>query len=267
VVAGRARITNLPWSLAEDELAAACRLPAVHLINDLVATAWGVPELGPEDLLIINDREPEPGGTIAVIAPGTGLGEAFLAWDGRGYRAYPSEGGHADFAPVGDEQIGLLRYLAARLEHVSYEQLCSGLGLPYIYDYLKSNGLAAEPAWIADELATAPDPTPVIVRGGLDPERPCKLCRAALDCFVSILAAEAGNLALKVLAFGGVYLGGGIVPRISELLTDGRFMAAFTRKGRMAQLVASMPVRLITNPKAALLGAAAYGQKLIDASG
>jgi len=259
VVAGRATITNLGWVIEEKELRAVLNLSAVRLLNDLEAIGYGVPFLGPEDLHTLNAGQPVPDGAIAVIAPGTGLGEAFLTWDGTRYQSHATEGGHTDFAPTDDRQVGLLRYLLERLDHVSYEQVCSGMGLPNIYAYLKDSGYAEEPAWLAEELATADDPTPLIVNAALADDRQCKLCIATLDIFVSILGAEAGNLALKVLATGGVYLGGGIPPRILSVLEKGRFMESFRAKGRLSSLMARMPVHVILNPKVALFGAAYRG--------
>ena len=260
VAEGRAKITNLDWRLSTERIKVSCNLAQLVLMNDLVATANGIPYLRDADLSVINQGKPTADGAIAIIAPGTGLGEAFLVRaDGR-FQAFPSEGGHADFAPTNSTEGALLSFLWKRFDHVSYERLCSGSGLPNIYDYFKQKGLIPEVEWIAADLAKADDPTPVIVNGALSSERPCDLCRAVLGAFVAILAAEAGNLALKVLATGGVYLGGGIPPRILSLLTaDNSFMRSFTRKGRMAELLVDIPVRVITNTKAALLGAAAYG--------
>jgi glucokinase len=262
VVGGQATITNLPWVIDEQRLQDALNLAPVRLLNDLQAIANGVPFLEPADLHTLNEGQSAHGGAIAVIAPGTGLGEAFLTWDGGRYRPHPSEGGHADFAPNTPLEVDLLRYLLDRFDHVSYERVCSGLGVPNIYAFLKDSGYAAEPAWLAKRLAAAEDPTPVIANAALDGERPCKLCAATLDTFVSILAAEAGNLALDVLATGGVYLGGGIPPRILRALEQGRFMESFTRKGRMSKLLARVPVHVILNPKVALLGVACHGLEL-----
>jgi glucokinase len=259
VVSGRATITNLSWVIDEAELQSALNLSTVRLLNDLEAIGYGVPFLEPEDLHTLNEGQPVSGGAIAVIAPGTGLGEAFLTWDGRRYRSHATEGGHTDFAPTNDRQVGLLRYLLERFDHVSYERVCSGMGLPNIYAYLKDSGYAEEPAWLAGELAAADDPTPVIVNAALDSERPCELCVATLNVFVSILGAEAGNLALKVLATAGVYLGGGIPPRILSILERGPFMESFRSKGRFSDLMSRMPVHVILNPKVALLGAACHG--------
>ena len=264
VVGGRATITNLSWVIDETQLKTTLKLDSVAVLNDLEAIAYGVPLLDPDDLHMLNEGSATPGGTIAVIAPGTGLGEAFLTWDRSRYRAHASEGGHADFAPADSLQIDLLRYLQERWEHVSYERVCSGLGLPNIYAFLKGCGHGEEPEWLASQLATADDPTPVIVNAALNAEVPCDLCTATLSVFVSVLGAEAGNLALKVLATGGVYLGGGIPPRILPALEEGRFMKAFTRKGRLSQLLTGMPVHVILHPKIALLGAAFHGLELLQ---
>lgn len=258
VVDGRAIITNLPWVIEERHLRDTLRLSSVRLLNDLDAIASAVPFLEPADLHTIAAGVPAPGGAIAVIAPGTGLGEAFLTWDGRRYRPHPSEGGHADFAPTSPRELDLLRYLMQRFEHVSYERVCSGRGLPHIYAFLKTIGYAEEPAWLAMELAAAEDPAPVIVEAALG-HRPCDLCRAALNTFASVLGAEAGNLTLKVLATGGVYLGGGIPPRILSVIGSTHFTEAFRRKGRFAEFLARVPVHVILNPKVGLLGAACHG--------
>jgi glucokinase len=258
VANGEAKVTNLPWRMDEAALAERLALTYVTLVNDLQAVAAAVPVLAAGDILALDEVRPAAGGAIAVIAPGTGLGEAYLVWDGTRYRAYPSEGGHADFAPVDERQAGLLSFLRRRFEHVSYELVCSGIGFPNIYAFLKESGGGEEPAWLTERLAAADDPTPVIVAAALNAAQPCALCRAALDMFVSILGGEAGNLALKVLATGGVYLGGGIPRRILEVLQAGRFIAAFRDKGRMSGLMETFPVRVILNPKAALLGAAVH---------
>ena len=261
VVEGRAKITNLPWIMDEAQLREVLDLASVHLLNDLEAIAHAVPFLEPTDLETLNTGRPVPGGAIAVIAPGTGLGEAFLIWDGSRYRAHASEGGHADFAPNNPLEIGLLRYLQERFGHVSYERVCSGQGLPSIYSYLRDSGYAEEPAWLAEQMALADDPTPVIVSAALNRESSCQLCVAALNTFVSILAAEAGNLALKVLATGGLYLAGGIPPRILPALRGGRFMELFQRKGRMSDLLAQVPLHVIVNSKVALLGAVYHSRQ------
>ena len=261
VVGGRVAATNLPWVIDEAQLSHELKIPSVHLLNDLEAIACAVPQLRetPADLHTLNAGRPIPGGPIGVIAPGTGLGEAYLTHDGGRYRAHASEGGHVDFAPATREEIALLHYLFDHMDHVSYERICSGIGMPNIYDFLRDSGYALEPPWLAEELAAAADRTPVIVNAALNPEKRAKLCQATLELFVSILGSEAGNLALKLLATGGIYLGGGIPPRILSALSGPRFLDAFRNKGRMSALVANIPVHVILNPKVALLGAAYHG--------
>ncbi len=258
VVAGQSRITNLPWVMDELQLQEALGLSGVRLLNDLEAIANGVPSLEPADLHTLNVGERASEGAISIIAPGTGLGEAYLTWDGSHYQAHASEGGHTDFAPINPLEIGLLSYLLERLGHVSYERVCSGRGIPNIYAYLRDSGYAEEPDWLAEQLAAADDPTPIIVNNALKSDSACDLCVATLNSFVSILGTEAGNLALKVLATGGVYLGGGIPPRILPALEEGRFWGAFRAKGRMSDLMERMPVHVILNPKVALMGAASH---------
>jgi len=262
VVGGQARVTNLPWVIQEDQLVRSLHLKSVRLFNDLEAIAYGITLLEKEDLYTLNKGVPPPRGTLAVIAPGTGLGEAFLIWEGERYRAYSSEGGHADFGPNSDLEIGLLRSLKTKFGHVSYERICSGHGLPNIYDYLKESGYAEEPPWLAEQLAATNDPTPAIVNAALDTKKLCKLCVTTLSIFVSALGAEAGNLALKVMATGGVYLGGGIPPRIISLLDKGIFMNCFTNKGRFTEFISKIPVHVICNSKTALMGAALYGLEM-----
>src|SRR5437588_7752206 len=257
VVAGRAQVTNLPWRIDEAHLSAALRRPRVRVVNDLDAIALGILLLEPADLETLSPGAPACGGAIAVIAPGTGLGEAFLIWDGQRYQAHPSEGGHVDFAPTNVREIEMLRALQRRFGHVSYERVCSGLGLPNIYAYLKEAGVAEEPAWLARQLEAAPDPTPMIITAALD-DPPCALCAETLGMFVSILGAEAGNLALKVLATGGVYVAGGIPRRILPALKRG-FLEAFRRKGRFATLLDRVPVHVVLNSKVGLMGAASLG--------
>jgi glucokinase len=262
VVGDQATITNLPWAIEGSQLKKKLNLTSVLLLNDLKAVAQGVPLLDPDELYTLNKGDPIRGGTKAVIAPGTGLGEAFLTWDGSRYRAYASEGGHADFAPTNPLENNLLHYLQEKWDHVSYERICSGMGLPNIYAYLRDSGYAEEPVWLAEQLAVAKDPTPVIVKAALDTETSCELCKTTLKLFISVLGSEAGNMALKVLATDGVYLGGGIPPRILPALKQEAFMQAFLNKGRLADLLKNIPVYVILNPKIALLGAAFYGLEL-----
>lgn len=267
VINGHVKATNLPWEMDERELEEALGLRRAHLLNDLEAVASAVPSLSIEDRSTLNEGTPQAGGAIAVIAPGTGLGEGFLAWDGSRYHAYPSEGGHTDFAPINDVEIELLRYLMRKYDHVSYEWVCSGMGIPNIYDFYKDNDYAPEPEWLAEQLSGAEDRTPVIVSAALAEDRDCALAEMTLRTFVSVLGAEAGNLALKVLATGGVYLGGGIPPRILPALKTEHFMQAFLRKGRFSALLERMPVHIIVHPRVGVMGAAAHGLEMMQQDG
>ncbi len=263
VVDGEAQITNLPWRISEKKLRETFKFDQARLLNDLEAIAYAVPNLPARDLAALNgDISNRPTDkNKAVIAPGTGLGEAILFYHANAYHVMPSEGGHASFAPNSLFEIGLLRSLLEKYSHVSYERVCSGgLGIPNIYSYLKENKYAEEAEHIKKAIEQAADPTPIIVQAGLKHES--EMCIQTLNAFVSILGAEASNLALKVMALGGVYLGGGIPPKILPKLKDGTFMAAFVRKGRFSDMLAQIPVYVILNQKPALLGAAHYARDL-----
>src|SRR5262245_5327668 len=237
VIARSVVTTNLPWAMDEDSLAADLNLKSVHLINDLEAIARAIPILGESDVVTLNVGELVPETAIAVIAPGTGLGESFLVWDGSRYMPHSSEGGHADFAPTNDRQIGLLEHMRTRFERVSFERVCSGIGIPNIYEYLREVEHVYEAPEITRRIAAAKDPTKAIADAALDPLNPSQLCRTTMDTFVSILASEAGNLALKVLATGGIYMAGGIAMNSLTLLQTPTFMRAFTNKGRFSDLM------------------------------
>ncbi|MGB9881044.1 MAG: glucokinase, partial [Anaerolineae bacterium] len=213
-----------------------------------------------DSLRTLSEGRLVPGGAIALLAPGTGLGEGFLTWENGFYRAHPSEGSHAAFAPVGELQIGLLRYMNAQgFEHVSFERVCSGgLGIPNLYSYLRSLGFE-EPQWLKEKLDAAEDPTPVILEAALDQSACCEIAVKTVELFVEILGAEAGNLALKVLATGGIYIAGGISPRILPYLEKPVFLEALRNKGRFRQTLNDIPVHVILDPEAGLRGAAAYG--------
>ncbi len=258
VVNGRAQITNLPWVMSEVQMCETLGLSSVNLINDLVAVGYGVPELQIEEMYTLQEGKSVRGGAIGVVAPGTGLGEAFLIWDGNRYRAHPSEGGHTDFGPTTPLQFGLLRYLQERYGHVSYERICAGIGIPNIYSYLNEVGYAKELPDVTAQLAQATDWTPIIIQAALSQTEYSELCRATLDIFVSVLGAEAGNMALKIMATGGIYLGGGIPPRILPLLSGGAFIKSFLDKGRFAEILAQTPIHVILNSKTGLLGAASH---------
>lgn len=255
---GHAKTTNLPWLVDATELARALRLPETGLINDLEASAHGLAALGANDFAILNEGLPDASGNAAVIAAGTGLGEAGLYWDGTRHHPFASEGGHADFAPRNNLEMELLRYLLTKYEHVSCERVLSGPGLHNIYLFLRDTGRGKESPQLADAMRRQ-DPPTVISQAAL--EGGSGLCQEALDLFIALYGAEAGNLALKIMATGGVYLGGGIAPGIIQKLRGTRFMEAFTAKGRMKRLLESIPVRVIVNPDAPLLGAALYAAR------
>lgn len=261
VIDGRAAVTNLPWIADAGQIRRTFGFRSVILMNDLAATARAVPLLEPAELHTLAAGARTAGGAIAVIAPGTGLGEAFLTWDGRRFREHASEGGHADFAPGSPLEMELLRELRKKTDHVSYELLCSGPGIGRVYRFLRrflpEGAAGEEPAWLAARLTEAADPAPVIVEAAF--AGTSDLCVRTVRLFVSLLGAEAGNLALKTLAAGGVYLGGGIVPRIIPFLEEEGFLAAFRRKGRMSDLLFRMPVHAILTPRAPLIGAADRG--------
>ena len=255
---GRLRLTNLPWTLDSRELAKDLHIDYVFLINDLQANGYGIPELTAEQVYTLSEGDTSQIGNRALISAGTGLGEALLVWDGRDYVPYPSEGGHTDFAPRNEDEIDLLRFLMQKYNgRISHERVVSGMGLTNCYEFLREVRGLEEPAWLAERMA-AEDPNAVITELALKAKS--EICEKALDMFVSAYGAEAGNLALKVLSVGGLYVGGGIAPRIIEKMKDGTFMKAFTDKGRLSQLLVHMPVRVILESRTALIGAAAYAE-------
>jgi len=250
---GRCEATNLPWVIDSQKIAQQLKLPRVGLINDWEAGAYGIAALEKKDFEVLNQGTHEAQGNRAIISAGTGLGEVGLFWDDKEYRPFASEGGHTDFAPRNHVEMDFLDYLLKRHSRVSVERVISGPGLFNIYQFLKDTGRAEEPPWLIDQMRQK-DPPIVITENAL--EGKSSLCTQALDLFVSLYGAEAGNLALKVMATGGVYLGGGIAPKIIAKLKDPVFMNAFTAKGRMRPLLQTIPVRVILNPKVALIGAA-----------
>ena len=256
---GRLRLTNLPWTLDNRELAANLGIQHVFLINDLEANGYGIAELTPDQIHTLSEGDPSQIGNRALIAAGTGLGEGFLAWNGKMHIPYPSEGGHADFAPRNEDEIELLRYLKQKYNgRISFERVVSGMGMTNIYEFLRDVKGTEEPVWLAEKVDQASDPNSVITEMGLAARS--ELCEKTLAMFAAAYGAEAGNLALKVLAVGGLYVGGGIAPRILEKLKDGTFMKAFTDKGRLSQLLINTPVRIILESRAALMGAAAFAE-------
>ena len=252
---GKVETSNLPWTVEASRLAGELHLPSTMLINDLEANAWGIASLGDQDQVALNRVKGMPVGNQAVISAGTGLGEAGLFWNGNGYEIFASEGGHCDFAPRTELEIELLRYLVARFGHVSFERIVSGPGLVNVYNFLRDTHRGEEPQWLTDELAQG-DQAATISRAAVAGKN--VLAEHALDLWISIYGAEAGNLALKLMATGGVFLGGGIAPKIVSKLSGLLFMQAFVSKGRLQPLLESIPVKVITNDKIALFGAARY---------
>lgn len=253
---GRVETTNLPWIITEDSLRNSINNAPVILLNDLVASATALPYLSEDDIHTINRGKPQSQSAIGLVSPGTGLGEAFLIWEGEGYQAHPSEGGHCSFAPTTDNQVELLNYLMPKYDHVSYERVCSGNGISNLYGFIKETKQGSEPDWLRNELNKVSDPNPTIFRAAREKNE--AVAQKTLVLFIEILANEASNLALKVMASGGVYLGGGIPPRLTDLIEPERFMKAFTNKGRFDRWLNTIPVRIIKKPNSALYGAACF---------
>jgi glucokinase len=260
VVKGSAVATNLPWKISEASLRGVLNLKDISLINDLVANAYGIEVMEKSDFTVLN-RGGKPAGNRAILSAGTGLGAAIVFWAGDRYIPSPSEGGHVEFGPRNRLELGLLRYLFERFGHVSYERVLSGAGLYNIYQFLRDEGkYGTEPGWLASRLAKE-DPAAVIAEAAGSGKS--RLCAAALELFASIYGAAAGNLALQTMATGGMYIGGGIAPKIIWKLKDAAFMKAFKDKGRLSSIVERIPVRVIMNDRAALLGAAANAAALL----
>ncbi len=263
IIGGVSHATNVPWTMEEQALARALGVPGARLINDLEATAYGMLQLQESEIAVLQEGDPPAArAPIAVIAAGTGLGEAALVpiEDGR-WRSIATEGGHSDFAPRGREQIELLEYLTGEFDHVSFERVLSGPGLVNIYKFLKTCTPAAEPQWLADEFAQGNDAAAVISTAALAGRDP--RCVEALRIFTDIYGAEAANLALKFLALGGVYVGGGIAPKILPTLRAGGFMRSFLAKGRLDKVLARIPVRVSLNPATGLAGAARCAMEML----
>jgi glucokinase len=266
VVDGRCQPTNLPWSLDETELAAALGGARVKLLNHLDATAFGMLHLSPDQVVSLNDgTRPVGRGHVAVIAAGTGLGEAYLIWDGRSHQPLASEGGHADFAPRNDEEMELLRYLRTKVGgRVSGERVLSGPGVFEIYSFLRDSGREQETDWLRGELARGGDPSAIVSRAAAERSEP--ICIRTMNLFSELYGAEAGNMALQALTYGGVFVGGGIAPKNIAVLRNGSFLRGFTDKGRFSDMLRSLPVRVALEPKAALLGSVYYAVQLAAAS-
>ncbi|MCZ6696631.1 MAG: glucokinase, partial [Acidobacteria bacterium] len=250
---GVVRTTNLPWIIDAAKMSRDLSIRSVLLINDLEATAFGIEELAEGDLAMLAPGDPAASGNAAVIAAGTGLGEAGIYWDGNQRRPFGTEGGHSSFAPSGEMEIDLLRHLTEQFGHVSWERVLSGPGLHNIYMFLRDTGRGEESEWLAAEMRDG-DPAATISRAAL--EGRSSLCTLALDLFVSLYGSEAGNVALKTMATGGLYVGGGIAPKIIDKLKGPAFMKAFVGKGRFQAFLEAIPVRVILNDRTALLGAA-----------
>jgi glucokinase len=260
VVEGQVKTPNLPWVVNAAKITQTCKLSSVALLNDLEAAAYGIFTLESHELYTLNEGVSGRRGNKVLIAAGTGLGEATLYDDGRDYHPSASEGGHGDFAPTDETQIDLLRYLIKKFRHVSYERVVSGPGIANNYGFLRDSGRIEEPDWLKEKISASEDASAVISQEGLTGRS--DICIQALNLFVSVYGAEAGNLALRGKATGGVYIGGGIAPKILGKLKDGTFMRAFLDKGRYRELLSAMPVRVILNDQAALQGAAFYATKL-----
>ena len=252
VTNGIVKASNLPWIIDASVLEREVSIPKVHLINDLEANAYGLAELGDEDFELLTPALSGSTGNAAVISAGTGLGEAGLFWDGTMHVPFAAEGGHADFGPANELQMELWQYLHNKFGHVSWERVLSGPGQYNIYEFLRQSGKGREEPWLTEEMKHD-DPSAVISRHALDGTSP--LCELAVNVFVEIYGAAAGNLALKILAVGGVYVGGGIAPKILPKLREPRFLEAFRDKGRLRPLMETIPVRVVLNEKTALLGA------------
>ncbi len=255
---GRLKLTNLPWTLDVHELEKSLDIEHIFLINDLEANGYGILELTPDKIYTLHPANTAAVGHRGLISAGTGLGEALLIWDGKHHRPIASEGGHCDFAPRTEREVALLQYLVRTLKgHVSYERVVSGLGIKNIYAYLRDVEKLNEPQWLRDRLA-AEDPNAVI--GQCAQDGSSSICFETMRTFSAAYGAEAGNVALKILAMGGIYLGGGIAPKIIQTLQNGDFIQAFLDKGRLSPLLQSIPVRIILDDTCALLGAAAYAE-------
>ncbi|EMR02742.1 glucokinase [Cesiribacter andamanensis] len=256
VLQGTCKTTNLAWVVDTEEIRQQLGIPYVFLINDLEANAYGLAALSPSDTKTLHAGNPENGGNVAIIAAGTGLGEAGLFWDGKAYHPFPTEGGHASFSPRSELDIALCSYLQKQFGHVSWERVVSGMGIYNIYLFLRDVLKRDEPAWLEEKMLSG-DPASVISKTAL--QGGCPICDETMQLFVHYLAEESANLVLKMKATGGLYLGGGIAPKILPLLTEERFMPDFFPRGRMRELLEGVPVYIILNPHTALLGAAHYG--------
>jgi glucokinase len=255
---GRLRLTNLPWVLDARELSAGLNITHLFLINDLEANGYGIPELTPEQILTLNQGDPAGVGNRGLVSAGTGLGEGVLVWNGKTHVPMASEGGHSDFAARNPLEMELFTWLTQKLNgRVSYERVISGPGLTNIYTFLRDEKGMEEPAWLTQRMQTE-DPNAIIGEAG--EAGTSELCSKALEMFAASYGAEAGNMVLTVLATGGMYIGGGIAPKMLKTMQSGIFMQAFADKGRLSELLVHTPVHIILESRAALMGAAAYAE-------
>lgn len=259
VFAGKVRITKLGWQLSEDELKESLDVGCVTLVNDLAATAYAIPVLKKKDFHILNEGQADRCGNKTIIAPGTGLGEVFLTYGDDGYNVHASEGGHCLFAPVTQLHRELLEFLSKNNEQITYDLICSGRGIPLIYSFLKQQKNEFEPSWLAEKFIKCDDRTPFIMDSALGKGDKAQISIKTVEIFVEILASEAANCALKLLSSGGVYLAGGIPPRILDFLKTKRFIDLFTDRKPFHDFLVNIPFAVVTNPKSALIGAACYG--------
>ncbi len=252
---GQAKPTNLSWGVDAKAISKEFGIPYVGLLNDLAANAYGISQLQPKDFVTLQAGAPQAVGNRCVISPGTGLGQAGLFWDGHHHRVWASEGGHADFAPRNDLEIALLEFLIKRYGHVSFERVVSGMGIENIYEFLRDTGRGKELPAVAEAMLTE---SPGEVISQFADSAQCPMCVQTVEIFMGCFGAEAGNAALKAMAVGGVYLGGGIPAKMLQHLRGTSFLHAFNSKGRLSSLMQSMPVKVVLNDDAALLGAARY---------
>jgi glucokinase len=256
VRSGKSKISNLPWTIDSQELARQLKISSVALINDLEAYAYGIDSLGSSDFVTLHPGSEDAEGNTAVISASTGLGEAGLLWDGVRQHPFACEGGHADFAPRNELQIELLKYLLARFKTVSFERILSGPGIKNVYDFLRDTKREQEPDWLRDQMNAAKDPAALISQVAL--EKKAAICQQTMSIFVSVYGAEAGNCALKFMSMGGIFVGGSVAVKNIFLMQGPEFLEAFFDKGRMRSLLQDIPVKIVLNDDAGLLGAARY---------
>jgi glucokinase len=261
IVNGTSKLTNLGWHVDAKQVASHLHLGSVGLLNDLEATSYGTLHLAEGEKVVLREGTPRPGAAVAVIAAGTGLGEGGLVWDGRRYRSLPSEGGHTDFGPRTELEMDLLRFLRTKHDRVSYERVVAGPGIVNLYEFFRRRAGHPEPEWLTAEMKQG-DPSAAISKAGSEGKD--DVCVQVIDLFVSLYGAEAGNLALKILATGGVYVGGGIAPKILKKMQEGSFIESFDSKGRYADLLRKIPIYVVLNDRTALMGAAHYALVMND---